>query len=346
MHPRKFSSLILSAGLILAVLAACTPPSSPEKKAVQAMYNTMTPHYAAWRDSSAALSTASKNFCSGTKSLADTRQQWKQTVMAWSAIQAFPVGPVTDKGYDARVTYWPDPKNLVAFQVEKRLKENTQTALSESSVALRGLSAAEYILFDQAIDMNQPDVRQHYCPLLQEIGVYQMEFSSRIELEWQASGKNIQAFPNERFASENDALTEYLRTQVNAIDSLGKRLEEPLKSGRAQVYQLEYWRSRQSLATMDISAKMAETLWQQGWRPLAEKKDKALANRVDQAYLSLGGNLPGNALVPLSTLITTAEGVAWVRNRQAELRTLDTLQGRELAKLLGIQIGFNANDGD
>jgi predicted lipoprotein len=63
---------------------------------------------------------------------------------------------------------------------------------------------------------------------------------------------------------------------------------------------------------------------------------------VDSGTGKLSAHLP----VPLSTSITTAEGVAWVRNRQSEVHMLDVLQGRTLARTLGIQIGFNANDGD
>jgi predicted lipoprotein len=48
----------------------------------------------------------------------------------------------------------------------------------------------------------------------------------------------------------------------------------------------------------------------------------------------------------MSVSITTAEGLAWVRSRQSELHMLDIFYGRELAKILGVQMGFNANDGD
>ena len=326
-------------------LAGCAPPT-PEQNAITALYNTMTPHYTHWREASASFSDTSNHFCNDKNTLAEVRNSWQQAMLAWTAIQAFPVGPVTDKNYASQITYWPDAKNLVAFQVEARLKNNTHTPVSTSSVALRGLSAAEYILFDTGHDLNQPAIRQQYCPLLTEISSYQVQLSSSIEKEWQQLAKNTRSFPNARFANEHEVLTEFLRVQVTVIDNLGKRLEEPFKAGRVQVYQLEYWRSGLSQASLHNTATTAKSLWQNGWRPLAAAKDEDLVTSIDQTYMVLLSKLSADSPVPLSTVITTAEGIAWVRNRQSEVHMLDVLQGRTLAKTLGIQIGFNANDGD
>jgi hypothetical protein len=218
--------------------------------------------------------------------------------------------------------------------------------LADSSVALRSLSAAEYILFDTGHDLTQPDSRTRYCPLLTAIGDYQLTFSINVEKEWQRFAKYINNFPNDRFANEHEVLTEFLRVQVTVIDNLGKRLEEPFKTGRVQVYQLEHWRSGLTLESMHKTTQTAQLLWQNGWRPLAAAKDEDLATSIDQTYIALLGKLFAHLPVPLSTSITTAEGVAWVRNRQSEVHMLDVLQRRTLAKTLGIQIGFNANDGD
>jgi predicted lipoprotein len=327
-------------------LTACAPPT-PEQNAITALYNTMTPHYAQWREASAAFSEASNNFCSDKNTLADVRNSWQQAMLASTSIQTFPVGPVNDNGYATQMAYWPDPKNLVAFQIEARLKSNTSpSALADSSVALRGLTAAEYILFDAGHDITQPEIRQRYCPLLTSIGAYQSIFSVHVEKEWQQFSKKIQEFPNDRFANEQEVITEFLRVQVTLLDSIGKRLQEPLKSGRVQIYQLEYWRSGQTQAGLHAAIKTDEALWKNGWRALAAAKDQDLATHIDEAYASLLGNVLPASLQPLSVSIATAEGLAWVRNRQSELHRLDILYGRELAKILGVQIGFNANDGD
>jgi len=329
-----------------AALTACAPPT-PEQNAINAMVNTMTPHYAQWREVSAAFSETSDNFCNDKKTLAEVRNSWQQAMLAATGIQAFPVGPVNDNGYATQMTYWPDPKNLVAFQIEARLKSNTSpSALADSSVALRGLTAAEYILFDKGHDLTQPEMRQRYCPLLTAIGAYQLTFSARVEKEWQQFARLTKNFPNERYANEQEVITEFFRVQVTLLDSIGKRLQEPLKSGRVQIYQLEYWRSGQTKAGLHAAIKTDEALWQNGWRTLAAAQDEDLVTSIDQTYTSLLNNILPVSLQPLSVSITTAEGLAWVRNRQSELHILDILYGRELAKILGVQLGFNANDGD
>lgn len=339
---RHFLLILLS----FAALTACAPPT-PEQNAINAMINTMTPYYAQWHEASASFSEASNNFCNDKSTLADVRNSWQQSMLAATGIQAFPVGPVNDNGYATQMTYWPDPKNLVAFQIESRLKSNTSpSALADSSVALRGLTAAEYILFDTGHDLKQPEMRQRYCPLLTAIGAYQLTFSARVEKEWQQFARLTKNFPNERYANEQEVITEFFRVQVTLLDSIGKRLQEPLKSGRVQIYQLEYWRSGQTKAGLHAAIKTDEALWQNGWRTLAAAQDEDLVTSIDQTYTSLLNNILPVSLQPLSVSITTAEGLAWVRNRQSELHILDILYGRELAKILGVQLGFNANDGD
>jgi hypothetical protein len=337
----------LFAPLVLCVLlTACAPPTQ-EQNAINAMINIMTPHYAQWREASAAFSEASNSFCNDKNTLAEVRNRWQQAMLASTSIQAFPVGPVNDNGYATQMTYWPDPKNLVAFQVEARLKSNIPpSALADSSVALRGLTAAEYILFDTGHDLTQPDSRQRYCPLLTAIGAYQSTFSATIEKEWQQFSKQIKKFPNDRFANEQEVISDFFRVQVTQLDSIGKRLQEPFKSGRVQIYQLEYWRSGQTQASLHAAIKMDEALWKNGWRTLAAAKDEDLVTSIDQTYTSLLGNVLPASLQPMSVSITTAEGLAWVRSRQSELHMLDIFYGRELAKILGVQMGFNANDGD
>ncbi|HSC76467.1 MAG TPA: imelysin family protein [Pseudomonadales bacterium] len=330
---------------LCAALTACAPPT-PEQNAITAIYKTMTPHYAQWREASAAFSVTSNNFCHDKNTLAEARNSWQQAMLAWTGVQAFPAGPINDKNYATQVTYWPDPKNLVAFQIEARLKNDTPIALAESSVALRGLTAAEYILFDQSHDLTQTATRQRYCPLLLAIGIYQTNFSSSTEKEWLEFSKKIAKFPNDRFANAQEVVTEFLRVQVTMLDGLGKHLQEPLKSGHAQIYQLEYWRSGQTQAGLHAAIKMDEALWHNGWRALAAAKDEDLVTSIDQTYTALLGNIAPVSLQPLSVSITTTEGLAWIRNRQSELHMLDTLYGRALAKTLGVQIGFNANDGD
>jgi predicted lipoprotein len=362
MNMTRYLSYMLLAWCVI-LTSACTR-QTPEHRAIIALYNTMTPHYAQWREASVAFATDSENFCAGKTTLAGIRQSWQQTMLAWSAVQALPVGPINDNSYSMQVGYWPDPKNLVAFQVEARLKNAAPPPLAESSAALRSLTAAEYILFDSGHDLAQDGTRQYYCPLLTAIGAYQTTFSGKIEKEWQGFSTQITTFPSTRFASEQEALTEFLRVQVATLDSLGKRFQEPLKSGRVQIYQLEHWRSGQTEANLYAAVTTHATLWKNGWRILATEKniDATKSNNttnntgaiagvdtikdIDQSYAGLLSNISPTALEPLSVSITTAEGVAWVRNRQSELRTLDKLYGGSLAPALGVQIGFNANDGD
>ena len=119
--------------------------------------------------------------------------------------------------------------------------------------------------------------------------------------------------------------------------------------GLPQPMQAEAWRSETSLSNISAALASAESLWRgvdkHGIRSLLDDDQKALAEKIDAGYSEARGKL--DALrQPLGELLASEEGRQQVNDFYDSLDRVQRLHSGELAKALGVQLGFNANDGD
>ena len=149
-----------------------------------------------------------------------------------------------------------------------------------------------------------------------------------------------------------EAVAELLRAQVNALDGMKKKLGAALgrqSKGVPQPYQAEFWRSNASLASLAAALASAERLWlganQDGLRSLLGDDQQELATRIDQQYASTRQQL-ATLQRPLGEMLADEAGRAELNAFYDSLNQIHRLQGGELAKVLGVQLGFNAHDGD
>lgn len=360
--PRRFHSLhtVSLGGLLAALMAACTP-SDPVTETTTTLANAVfVPAYSQWQDSVQRLQLTTQAFCTGKATLEETRQQFLLTQTSWASLQALLLGPLSDTNRLWQIQFWPDKKNLVARQVEGLLQNTPQPDLNQvqnGSVVTQGLSAYEYILFDPAATLSDPQRQPGYCALASAISTHQQQLAAKALVEWQdpAQGlaQQLQKFPNSRYASATEALGDILRTQVTALDGLKKKLGLPLGrpgQGIPQPYQAEAWRSNASLLSLEASLDGAEQLWHgtgdNGLRRLLDKNHEALAKRIDQAYAQVGEQLQRLKTQPLASVLANDEGRTQLNALYDSLNALHRLHQGELAQALGIQIGFNAHDGD
>ncbi|HSC82952.1 MAG TPA: imelysin family protein, partial [Pseudomonas sp.] len=119
--------------------------------------------------------------------------------------------------------------------------------------------------------------------------------------------------------------------------------------GVPQPYQAEFWRSNASLASLASSLASAERVWlganQDGVKALLGSDQADLAKRIDQQY-SATRQLLAAIDRPLGELLVEEAGRAELNAFYDSLNQLHRLHESELAKALGIQLGFNAHDGD
>lgn len=348
----------LAAALLGLLLAACGT-EDPHSRVGKALADgVLLPAHQAWADANAQLEQDAQAFCRAEQHLEQTRAGYLRAHRAWAALQPLLVGPLSENNLAWQVQFWPDKKNLVARQVENLLKAQpnlTQEALDKGSVVVQGLTAYEYVLFDPNIDLTDDATRLRYCPLIIAIAGHQQALSARVLADWNgAEGMRarLTRFPNERYAEPQEALADLLRTQVSAIDGLKKKLGAPLgrqSKGIPQPYQAEGWRSGNSLDSLSAAVESAERLWngalQDGVRTLLGSEQAELATRIDAAFGDARERLAAFD-EPLGALLGNPQGLSELNALYDSLNRLHRLLEGELARALGVQIGFNAHDGD
>lgn len=349
---------LLASALCGLALTACSPQDPQQKVSAALVDGVLLPAYGSWAQSNQQLTSSAQAFCAGTQDLTGARQAFLTSVSSWAALQPLLLGPLAEGNRAWQVQFWPDKKNLVQRQVEALLKSKPQLGvadLDKSSVVLQGLTAYEYVLFDPAIDLDNTAQKNRYCPLLIAIGQHQQQLSGTVLTQWQAKdgmAEQLKTLPNARYNESSEAVADLLRTQVSGIDGLKKKLGTALgrqSKGIAQPYQAEFWRSNASLTSLASALASAERIWlganQDGIKSLLGSEQADLAQRIDQQYSATRQQLAAIDR-PLGELLAEETGRAELNAFYDSLNQLHRLHEGELAKALGIQLGFNAHDGD
>ncbi|MBA1272311.1 imelysin family protein [Stutzerimonas azotifigens] len=354
---RNLRALCL-AWLAGAVLAGCSQPDPMGQTSAAIADGVLLPAYREWAETDRRLASSAHAYCAGNQSLDEARQAYVHAQLAWAGLQPLLIGPMGEGNLAWQVQFWPDKKNLVARQVGGLLKSKPQLSrndLASASVVVQGLTAYEYVLFDKDIDLQQPATREQYCPLLMAIGEHQQTLSAGIVEQWAAKdgmATQLKRFPSERYAESSEAIAELLRVDVTALDALKKKLGTPLgrqSKGQPQPYQAEAWRSDTSLASLEAAISGAQRLWEgtnkDGLRALLGDDQAELAERIDDAFATTHRHF-AEIGKPLNVLLADEAGRNALNALYDDLNALHRLHQGELAQALGIQIGFNAHDGD
>ncbi|XXF09895.1 imelysin [Pseudomonas sp. D2-3] len=348
----------LTLALLGLTLAACSPADPQATTSSALAEGVLLPAHATWKEADVALASSAKAFCAGQEDLGSARQAFFTAQSAWASLQPLAVGPLAEGNRAWQVQFWPDKKNLVARQVEALVKAKPQldaADLEKASVVVQGLTAYEYLMFDPGIDLQNAEHKARYCPLLVAIGEHQQALASTVLEQWQGDDGALalfRTFPNERYAEAGEAISDILRTQVSAIDGLKKKLGAPLgrqSKGVPQPYQAEAWRSQASLSNLGAALSGAEQLWHgaknDGLQALLGSDQDDLKKRIDAAYAESRKQLAGLQR-PLGELLADDAGRQSLNAFYDSLNVLHRLHEGELARALGIQLGFNAHDGD
>ncbi|MCW2291163.1 putative lipoprotein [Pseudomonas sp. BIGb0408] len=348
----------LTIALLGVTLAACSPADPQATVSAALAEGVLLPAHITWKEADSSLASSARSFCAGNEDLPAARQAFLTAQSAWASLQPLAVGPLAEGNRAWQVQFWPDKKNLVARQVQALVNGKPQlnaADLEKASVVVQGLTAYEYLIFDAEIDLQNAEQKARYCPLLVAIGEHQQALADTVLTQWQDQAgalSQYKTFPNERYAEAGEAISDLLRTQVSAIDGLKKKLGAPLgrqSKGVPQPYQAEAWRSQASLANLGAALSGAEQLWRgakdDGIQALLGSDQDALKQRIDAAYADTRQQLAGLQR-PLGELLADEAGRQSLNAFYDSLNVLHRLHEGELARALGIQLGFNAHDGD
>ncbi|WP_245621560.1 imelysin family protein [Enterovibrio calviensis] len=291
-----------------------------------------------------------------------SQAQWVETMKAWQSLAGANYGNETAMSLSWQIQFYPDKKNTIGRQIGQLLKseEDMSTlALENQSVAVQGVGALEWLLFDgmpitqtntgtaklEAEGIDKLAVR---CPLTQAVSSHLVNSSERMALAWQG---NLW-----KEASEEQRNRDALNILASQLDSAMKTLSLAMgKPGYPKPYQAQAWRSGQSLALLKarivaLQARYIETLdgvLREQNQSQGQNKDQqlgALADRLVKHWdIALESVPNGDAIKPYLSepsdyrqLITLSNNLEYIKIALAD----------EVAAALGMVVGFNSTDGD
>jgi predicted lipoprotein len=325
------------------------------------------PAYQDLDNRSQALAKASSSFCQQTSpdELAGPRQAWLSAMASWSAVAGIGFGPIDEANSAWHFQFWPDPINLVHRKFKSRIKginkDISADELAGASVAIQGLSAMEYLLFDAKVAMSENYVsRPHYCILLQETAKNLAINAHTLNIAWQ-SDYHIRWLD---LARENAKAAYFLRNveslfsgMVMAIDVIkDKKLGGPLgykvgknSRGKTNTKLLESWRSQSSLENIRSTLTFSQRLYNMdhglGWYMKARSpKSEGLDQRIRKSFKDAIDHVDALG-APALKLLKNKQSSALDALYQS-IKHLQQVLKIDYAKEANILYRFNARDGD
>ncbi|MCP5205982.1 MAG: imelysin family protein [Hahellaceae bacterium] len=382
-----FLSILTIISIFHGVAQAATFVSA-EQQLLQVMTDELTiPAYRDLANKSQVLNDSVVKACHPYKNvdiqqLADLQQQWRLAALQWSATQAYSGGPVAEPFRFWNVQFWPDKKDLVQQKFRPLLQNAsermlTPEELAQKSIALQGLGALEYLLFDQRfIGVNERNER--WCNLLMATAFNLQQASTQTYTKWLEDRAlwlyyDEEDDPQTQFSSKVG--TVFLGVLVALDVTKGRKLGEPLRlqqgkltENPANIYFFEYWRSGTSIQSIRAMLLALQKLYisEGGLRTFLFAKERQLSDndaqssppdavaldasikRGFESALSLSNALLKTSDASEGALVTIANGPErdQLYSLYTNIRELLLLFKSDYTTITGIKVGFNSNDGD
>ncbi len=212
----------------------------------QAVYQLQHQHAELFYSNSVNLHQAFQTQClsnSDEQSLTELQNQWHKTMLAWMAFQGQSSGPEELQELAWKVQFWPDKKNTTGRQMKAQLSTNPNVSpeeLSNLSATLQGLSAIEWLLYDE---MAEEFSLENRCALGVTISKRLLQTSETVRDAWSMNPwKDLE---------EKQWNVEYISLLNDQLDYMQKKISRPLaKIGKPRPYFAESWRSQTSYANL------------------------------------------------------------------------------------------------
>lgn len=276
----------------------------------------------------------------GEYQLQDTRESWQQVMQKWMALQGREKGSEEALALSWQIQFWPDKKNTTGRKLNQLLKQDATWAaaeIAEQSVAVQGVGAIEWFLYEQPAKLQSGEG----CQLIGAIGDRLQQSGELLVTAWQQN-------PWQQMTPQM-ALGEYLGALNNQLDYSMKKLSRPLgKPGSPKTYQAESWRAQVSLGNLKASVEAMQQLYLaegKGLDALLRQRERVvIADQIANRFASLLESWPNTeAMVPM---LKTKEGYRELLNIYNGLEYIQIALQDDVATELGIVVGFNATDGD
>lgn len=262
------------------------------------------------------------------------RAAFQGTYDTWMPVAHLTLGPAEEDGRGLAVLFWPDPKGS-GWKAQRALlaAPPTAEAMAQQSIAARGLPALERLLFPA-------EPLEGACPLIHATADDLAATAAALNAGWGPYGDLLLTAGqsgNDRFLTPEEA-TQALFTQLaTGLDSLAdRRIGRPLGTiDKPRPDLAEARASYRSIRNITLS--------------LAALKDLALTLDPDSPKtLAAFDHAIGLAQALDPDIDSISDPQPWLKLeilQQAVRSTRDTALA-ELGPALGVELGFNSQDGD
>lgn len=325
----------------------------------------LIPAFQTFKRQSAHLYLSSTQFCGGGRTAAQfaaLENSWRMAMEAWMQTQPFRFGPAKDEFVDLKIQFWPDEKGLVKSKVEELLNSGQPldaNVIAAASAAAQGLPAMEYLMYgfgdgvSAFTDVNQGDRR---CLYLVAAAENMRNQSRALTSAW---GNSKQGYLP-AFAYSNDSIdigvsfATLLREALVALEFVkNTKVGKPfgLPQGTPNALFLESWRSGNSLNNIISNLITLQQIFYGGSH---FGLDDLLVINYGETELEFNLrsqiakclSLASSLSQPLANQINNQDVRNQVETLFTELVKLIAYMKQDLARVLGITIGFSSNDGD
>lgn len=355
-------------------------PGSPLPDADKLLANlvdgAIIPLYRELDAAAAALEQASQQFCAtpDAAGFQRVRAAWGETLLAWSRTDALLFGPAVEDQIDFHIHFNP-PKKAVINRLLEGDQPLTPEQVEKAGVGGQGLMTLEFLLFDrdkpeaEQLAAFQGDTGKRRCAYVQAASELLRQDIGTVANGWlqdkdsyAAAFRSAQA-GNATFASARQAIDLLVgKLYQSAEKSAKNRIGNPLGKGidlnsegkqeillQSNAYQLEAWRSGYSVKAVRANMEGMQRIVRDGglsqWlrEHNQHQTEQLVADAMEQRFASYL-NLPIPATDPF-TLVSTGQG----KELDGYYYLGNDIQmgiKRQLARVMGVQLGFNDNDGD
>ncbi len=295
------------------------------------------------------------------------KQSWFQAMHSWSTVAPINFGPIDDTNVAWRFQFWPDPLNYVHRKFKSRLSGKNPAIsvddLKGTSVAIQGLSALEYLLFDpQVADVESYKVSPHKCKILTGTANNLALEGSLLTKAWQTTYKN--SWLNIRLGQDRAEHSKHhleliyngMLTSLQVIKD--KKLALPLginadkapsdSPRKIRPKHLENWRSQTSLLHIRQSLQAIEELYTMpegfSWYLTRQGQNSELDQRIKLQFINLREQLYVSELSAFERL--AGGDIAAMDALYGSISELFSLLRKDYMSILNLHYRFNSLDGD
>jgi uncharacterized protein len=293
-------------------------------------------------------------------SLAAAQKAWLAAADAANRMRCFQAGPVADSDAAATFYYWQVLPDNIEAVVNDSSNAIDQSLLDNAGATTKGLSAAEYLLFDRrggqptesapsakALDLlsASPRRRGYLLAVARDLETK----AGQVAKDWTAPGAQGAAA---KFAAGGQASINLLVNQLaHAIEDVGQNhlnfvlmLPNPISH---QLFRIERSRSGSSLEGTIAYLEGIQTMYRgaggYGLAEVVKEINAPLAKRIDNQF---GVAIAATKAIGEPLKQAAVDNRAAVQKAYDQVHALEILFKVDLASALGVTITFISNDGD